>query len=107
MAANALIQSSVDEAVRERASAVLEKQGLTIADAMRILVTRIADEGALPPSQKPYEPAIYKGDGSDYDEWFRAKVQEGLDDPRPSISHEEFETKWQERRAKLLARATG
>ncbi|UQZ91219.1 addiction module antitoxin [Deltaproteobacteria bacterium Smac51] len=25
----------------------------------------------------------------EYDEWFHAKVQEALDDPRPSIPHDE------------------
>jgi hypothetical protein len=24
-----------------------------------------------------------------YDEWFRAKVQEAIDDPRPSLPHDE------------------
>ncbi len=26
---------------------------------------------------------------ADYDRWFRAKVQESIDDPRPSIPHDQ------------------
>jgi len=28
-------------------------------------------------------------EAEDYDRWFRAKVQESLNDPRPSIPHDE------------------
>ena len=105
MAANALVQTRIDEDVKERAAAVLEKQGLTISDAVRILLTRTANEGVLPLSHTPYEAAIYKGDGSDYDAWFRAKVQEALDDPRPPIPHEEVKRRWAIRRAEMLKKA--
>lgn len=40
-----------------------------------------------------------------YDTWFRARVQEALDDPRPSIPHEEVEEEWASERAELFARA--
>ena len=48
MAANALVQTRIDAAVKERAAAVLDNMGLTISDAVRILLTRVAKEGALP-----------------------------------------------------------
>lgn len=48
MAANALVQTRIDAEVRDRASAVLESMGLTVSDAVRILLTRTANEGALP-----------------------------------------------------------
>jgi len=39
------------------------------------------------------DPLIYEFDTQEeaesYDRWFRAKVQEALDDPRPSIPHDE------------------
>ena len=104
MAANALVQARIDEDIKERATAVLEKQGLTISDAVRILLTRTANEGVLPLSRTPFEAAIYKGDGSDYDAWFRAKVQEALDDPRPVISMEEVDRRADARRSRLLAK---
>ena len=72
MAANALVQTRIDEDVRDRAAAVLEAQGMTVSEAVRILLTRVANEGAL-----PFTPANSEA----YDAWFRAKVQEALDDP--------------------------
>jgi hypothetical protein len=39
-----------------------------------------------------------------YDKWFRAQVQEALDDPRPSIPHEQVEAEWAKERAALLKR---
>ena len=40
-----------------------------------------------------------------YDKWFRAQVQEALDDPRPSIPHEQVQAEWVIERAELLKRA--
>ncbi|MHB9118324.1 MAG: type II toxin-antitoxin system RelB family antitoxin [Burkholderiales bacterium] len=37
-----------------------------------------------------------------YDTWFRAQVQEAIDDPRSSIPHEEVMAEWKEERAKIL-----
>jgi DNA-damage-inducible protein J len=104
MAANALVQARIGEDVKERATAVLEKQGLTISDAVRILLTRTANEGVVPFSRTPTEAAIYKGDGSDYDDWFRAKVQEALDDPRPPTPHEKVRRRMNVLREKALAK---
>jgi hypothetical protein len=36
-----------------------------------------------------------------YDRWFRAKVQQALDDPRPSIPHDEVVRRMEERFAAL------
>ena len=36
-----------------------------------------------------------------YDRWFRAKVQEALDDSRPGISHDEVTRRMEERLAEL------
>lgn len=78
MAANSLVQTRIDSEVKDKASAVLEKMGRTVSDAVRILLTRIANDGGLPPGLTT--------DPQTYDEWFRAKVQEALDDPRPAVS---------------------
>ena len=37
-----------------------------------------------------------------YDAWFRAKVQEALDDPRPAIAAEDVEAHFAKRRAMAL-----
>ena len=94
MAANALVQTRIDAAVKERAAAVLDNMGLTISDAVRILLTRVAKEGAL--------PMAFATDPAAYDAWFRTKVQEALDDPRPPIPHEEIEAHFAKRRATAL-----
>lgn len=40
-----------------------------------------------------------------YDKWFREQVQEAIDDPRPSIPHEQVKAEWAAERAELLKRA--
>jgi DNA-damage-inducible protein J len=105
MAANALVQARIDEDVKVRAASVLEKQGLTISEAVRILLTRTANEGVLPLTNLPYQPGIYLGDGSDYEEWFRARVEEALNDHRPGTPNEEVKRRWAVRREQLLAKA--
>lgn len=94
MAANALIQTRIDSDIKDRATAVLDTMGLTVSDAVRILLTRVANEGALPAGLTTNPDA--------YDKWFRAKVQEALDDPRPDYSDEEVEAYFAEKRAETL-----
>ena len=48
MATNALVQARIDGAVKDEASAVLAAMGLTVSDAVRMLLTKIAHEHALP-----------------------------------------------------------
>jgi DNA-damage-inducible protein J len=48
MAANALVQTRINGAVKAEASAVLATMGLTVSDAVRLLLTRVAHDKALP-----------------------------------------------------------
>lgn len=48
MSANALVQTRIDLAVKEEAAHVLAAMGLTVSDAVRLLLTRIATEKKLP-----------------------------------------------------------
>jgi len=48
MAANRLVQTRIDGAIKEEAAIVLAAMGLTVSDAVRLLLTRIAREHALP-----------------------------------------------------------
>ncbi len=100
MSANALIQTRIDEDIKARATAVLEKSGLTVSDAVRILLTRTANEGAL-----PIELSVRGPDAPAYDAWFRAKVQEALDDIRPPLAHDDVEDHFAKKRAKLMAQS--
>ena len=95
MASNALVQARIDAAIKVEASVVLERLGLTVSDAVRILLTRIAKEGALPMG--------FTTDPPTHDAWFRAKVQEALDDPRPAVANEVVEAQFAARRAAALA----
>ena len=53
MAANAVVRARIDEHIKEEASAVLASMGLTVSDAFRLMLTRVAVEKAL-----PFEPLV-------------------------------------------------
>lgn len=53
MTANAVVRARIDEHIKEEASIVLASMGLTVSDAFRMLLTRIAKEKSL-----PFEPLI-------------------------------------------------
>lgn len=48
MTANAVVRARIDEQIKEEASAVLAAMGLTVSDALRMMLTRVAREQALP-----------------------------------------------------------
>ncbi len=97
MPANALVQTRIDSAVKERAAAVLEELGITVSEAVRILLTRTANEGAL--------PFALTNNAAAHDAWFRAKVQDALNDPRPGIPQKKVEARFAKRRATALRKA--
>lgn len=53
MAANAVVRARIDERIKNDASAVLATIGLTVSDAVRLLLVRVAIEKAL-----PFEPLV-------------------------------------------------
>ena len=95
--ANALVQTRIAAHVRDRAVEVLDGVGLTVSGDIRIVLTRVANEGAL--------PAGLVADTDAHDAWFRAKVQEALKDPRTPIPHDEVEARFANRRAAALRRS--
>jgi DNA-damage-inducible protein J len=97
MPANALVQTRIDPAVKDRAAAVLEEMGITVSEAVRILLTRTANEGAL--------PFALTADPTTHDAWFRAKVQEALNDTRPALPHKKVEAHFTKRRAAARRKA--
>jgi DNA-damage-inducible protein J len=48
MAANAVVRARIDERTKEEAATVLAAIGLTVSDAFRLLMMRVAKEKALP-----------------------------------------------------------
>ena len=79
-AQSSMLHVRVNDQIKNEAAEKLESIGLTLSDAVRILLTRIAREGGLPPG--------LVADNSSYDAWFKAKVQEALNDTSPTIPHE-------------------
>ena len=53
MATNAVVRARIDRQIKEEASVVLAAMGLTVSDAFRIMLTRVAREKAL-----PFEPLV-------------------------------------------------
>jgi DNA-damage-inducible protein J len=76
-----MLHVRVDADIKAQASENLANFGLTLSDAVRIVLTRVAKEGAL--------PAGLMTDPETYDAWFRAKVHEALDDPTSTIAHDQ------------------
>ncbi len=74
-----MLHVRVDEQLKADATDKLARVGLTVSDAVRILLTRIAREGGL--------PAGLTSDPEAHDAWFRAKVQEALADTSPVAPH--------------------
>ncbi len=53
MTANTVVRARIDEATKSEAAAVLEAMGLSLSDAFRLLLRRVAAEKAL-----PFEPLV-------------------------------------------------
>ena len=53
MSANAVVRARIDEHIKNEAAVVLAAMGLTVSDAFRIMLTRVANEVAL-----PFEPLV-------------------------------------------------
>jgi DNA-damage-inducible protein J len=53
MAENAVVRARIDERIKKEAAAVLSAMGLTVSDAFRLMMVRIAKEKAL-----PFEPLV-------------------------------------------------
>ena len=76
---SSMLHVRIDHELKTKASATLARFGLTVSDAVRILLTRVATEGAL--------PAALTADPVAYDAWFRAKVREAFDETSPGARH--------------------
>ncbi len=80
-AQTSMLHVRVNDHIKNEAAEKLESIGLTLSDAVRILLTRIAREGGLPPG--------LVADNASYDAWFKAKVHEALNDASPTVPHEQ------------------
>jgi len=57
MTENAVVRARIDERVKSEAAAVLAAMGLTVSDAFRLMMVRIAADKAL-----PFEPLVPNAD---------------------------------------------
>ena len=76
-----MLHVRVDKELKSKAADVLAGVGLTVSDAVRILLTRVAADGGLPPGLTA-EPGAY-------DAWFKAKVREALNDTGGTLSNDQ------------------
>lgn len=53
MPENAVVRARIDQRIKNEAAAVLSAMGLTVSDAFRLMMVRIAKEKAL-----PFEPLV-------------------------------------------------
>jgi DNA-damage-inducible protein J len=53
MAANTVVRARIDERIKNEAAVVLAAMGLTVSDAFRLLLVKVAAEKAL-----PFEPLV-------------------------------------------------
>lgn len=82
MAHTSMLHVRVDEELKADAAEKLASFGLTISDAVRILLTRITKEGGL--------PVGLTVDSAAHDAWFRDKVKEALADTQTTVSHQQI-----------------
>jgi DNA-damage-inducible protein J len=80
-AQTSMIHVRVDDHLKAQATDALAGVGLTLSDAVRILLTRVAAEGGM--------PAGLTANPDAYDAWFKSKVQEALADTRPMTPHDQ------------------
>ena len=81
MAHTSMLHVRVDDDLKADAAKNLARFGLTVSDAVRILLTRITKEGGL--------PVGLTADPEAHDAWFRDKVKEALADTQPTLSHKQ------------------
>jgi DNA-damage-inducible protein J len=81
MAHTSMLHVRVDNELKVDAAEKLARVGLTVSDAVRILLTRIAKEDGI--------PIGLIADPEAYSTWFRDKVKEALADKQPTLSHKQ------------------
>jgi addiction module RelB/DinJ family antitoxin len=114
--ATTAVTAIVDEQLNREATAILARIGMTVDEAIRLLLTQVVEHHDLPfhsfdanaPGAPPYSEI---GEGkrfATYDAWFRAEVDEGIreaDDPNCVwISQEEMKRRMGVLRAEWATR---
>ena len=90
MASTALVQTRIDPKVKEQAAQTLETLGLSVSDAVRILLTRVAQDGMLPSGLIP--------DAALHDAWVRRSILQALESKDKDLSQAEVKALFAEKR---------
>lgn len=81
VAQTSMLHVRVDEKLKADATETLANFGLSISDAVRILLIRVVKEGGL--------PAGLTFDPETHDAWFTAKVREALTSSQRAVPHQQ------------------
>ncbi|RCK40962.1 addiction module antitoxin [Thalassospira profundimaris] len=81
MTQTSMLHVRVDNELKADAAEKLASVGLTISDAVRILLTRVTKEGGLSVGLT-VDPEMH-------DAWFRDRVKEALADERAAVPHQQ------------------
>lgn len=90
MASTALVQTRIDPTVKDQAAQTLETLGLSVSDAVRILLTRVAQDGMLPSGLIP--------DAALHDAWVRKSILQSLDNKEGDLGNTEVKALFISRR---------
>jgi len=82
MTHTSMLHVRVNSELKTHATETLARFGMTVSDAVRILLTRISKEGGL--------PAGLTTDPEIYDQWFRERVKQALGDMNNTVTHEKL-----------------
>lgn len=96
--------------IKRRTFASLDSVDNFLRKTVHIVDYHVASANFEPaPRQARYEQNAERmkevHESAAYDKWFRAQVQEALDDPRPAVSHEEVKKEFAALRAELVRKA--
>jgi len=80
-AQTSMLHIRVDDQLKADATETLANFGLSVADAVRMFLTRVTKEGGL--------PVGLTTDPEAHDAWFRAKVHEALSETGPGVPHQQ------------------
>ena len=90
---SSVVQISIDPSIKDEAKKVLSQMGLSVPDAIRIVLTRTATEGRV--------PVEIIADQASYDAWFKSKVMEALEEEH-DMDHHDVKSSFNAKRQSLL-----
>ena len=98
MASTALVQTRIDPNVKDQAAQTLEAMGLSVSDAVRILLTRIAKDGMLPSGLIP--------DAALHDAWVRKSILQSLNEKDGDLRNAQVKAVFATRRKAKTAKSS-